>query len=73
MPKILKVVDIPQTKGIQIECNCGNIWTYRGESDRFASCSKCRSTIITSKKEGQGGSSLILSDSKKTDNSALSE
>lgn len=47
---IIEIVTIPEKKGKKIQCKCGNIWIYCGKSQKYCSCSKCRTTITINKK-----------------------
>jgi len=29
-------------KGIEVSCSCGNVFLYKGTSQRYARCPKCR-------------------------------
>jgi|tagenome__1003787_1003787.scaffolds.fasta_scaffold20916888_4 ribosomal protein S27E len=47
---MFKEVIIPEKHGIEVKCNCGYEWTYAGKSKFYASCPRCRSTVVFSKK-----------------------
>ncbi len=47
---MLKHIVIPERIGIIVRCNCGYEWAYSGKSKFYASCPRCRSTVVFSKK-----------------------
>jgi hypothetical protein len=40
-----EIVSIPPKEGKKIQCQCGYEWIYCGSSDRYATCSRCRSVV----------------------------
>jgi hypothetical protein len=51
--KILEIITLPPRRGVKIQCKCGHIWTYCGNSFLFASCAKCHSTTTLQPKRKQ--------------------
>ncbi|MDX1373351.1 MAG: hypothetical protein R3321_12830 [Nitrososphaeraceae archaeon] len=54
--KIIRIVTIPEKKGIEIQCECGHRWIYTGKSERYCSCPKCRTTITIDRKNKNSSS-----------------
>ena len=49
-------VILVQTRARQVECpRCRYRWFYRGKSDHFICCSKCRTTITINPRDRSGG------------------